>query len=465
MLVSNGAVTPLPAIGYADAVPQFANSLYYPDTGVLLAGQQQAAYGQIYKSNVWVATLVNKLAFGEARLPLKVYRRGDGGRQEARDTPYAQLLRNPNPKHDPFFFWLWTRSTFEVYGEAIWVKVRPAPGLPPTQLWPVHPSNVSTKRESDGTLRYLYYAGHTSTPVLSWPEHDVVHFKGYNPDGQVRGMSRLEPLRATILNENAAQRASQAWWNNGARPSVALSHPGTLSADALNRLKAQWDANHSGVDNWAKTAILEEGMTPHIIPLSATEMQWIDSRKLNREEACGIYDVPPPVVHILDRATFSNITEQMRSMYRDTMAPRLAMDESVLDTQLRPDFDPRGEIYAEFLMDDVLRGDFDARTKSYETAIRSGWMMPAEARVLENLPDAGPDSHKLYINAATVPMGAVVDAVAAAGGTEIEVVPEKIKSAVLCRQCDGGGPFSSRGLCRPCEGRNGVALARMKELV
>jgi hypothetical protein len=44
-----------------------------------------------------------------------------------RDTPFAKLLRNPNPKHDPFFFWLWTVSTHEVYGEAMWVKVRPRP--------------------------------------------------------------------------------------------------------------------------------------------------------------------------------------------------------------------------------------------------------------------------------------------------------------------------------------------------
>jgi phage portal protein BeeE len=78
---------------------------------------------------VWISTLVNKLAFGTARLPLKVYNRAaDGARSEARDTPLARLLRNPNSRHDPFFFWLWTVSTFEVYGEAMWVKVRPGPG-------------------------------------------------------------------------------------------------------------------------------------------------------------------------------------------------------------------------------------------------------------------------------------------------------------------------------------------------
>jgi hypothetical protein len=88
-------------------------------------------------------------------------------------------------------------------------------------------------------------------------------------------------------------------------------------------------------------------------------MQFIEARQVSREEACGMYDVPPPAVHILDHATFSNITEQMRSVYRDTMAPRLALFESGIDAQLRPDFDPQGNLYAEFLLDEVLRGAFE----------------------------------------------------------------------------------------------------------
>src|SRR5689334_22836897 len=133
-----------------------ANPFYYPKTGVGLT-DQFATVSAVYRSQVWVSTLVNKLAYGTARLPLKVYARAsDGARSEARDTPYARLLRNPNSRHNPFFFWLWTSSTFEVYGEAMWVKVRPSPGAPPKQLWPLHPSNVVTKRLSDGSLVYEY---------------------------------------------------------------------------------------------------------------------------------------------------------------------------------------------------------------------------------------------------------------------------------------------------------------------
>jgi phage portal protein BeeE len=78
----------------------------------------------------------------------------------------------------------------------------------------------------------------------------------------VRGLSRLEPLRATLLNEDAARRATTAFWNKGARPGMALTHPGQLSAPAQQRLKLQFDAIAAGADNTGSTVVLEEGMTP-----------------------------------------------------------------------------------------------------------------------------------------------------------------------------------------------------------
>lgn len=401
-IISQGALLPAPS-GFAEVVsPLAGTSVYGPDDSMRLLSSM-AWYGAIYKRQVWVGTLVNKIAYGAARLPLKVYRRTGAGREEDRRSGLGELVRKPNPQHDPFFFWLWTFSTFEVFGEALWVKQRPAPGRPPIALWPLHPSNVTVERTGD---ELIYRWQHSADASLTWPARDVVHFRSYNPEQQARGLSRLEPLRSTLTNEDAIQRAQTAHWRNGARPSVILSHPKQLSRDAQSRVKASWDASHSGVDSWSKAAILEEGMTATPLELRPEQMQMIESRHVNREEACAIYDVPPPVVHILDRATFSNITEQMRSMYRDTMAPRLALYESVLRTQLASDFDPSGDLYPEFLMDAVLRGSFEARTEAYQRAIQSGWMKPGEVRTLENLPDAGPEADRLYVNGAIVPMTA-----------------------------------------------------------
>lgn len=396
MLVSGGELV------LADTTPTFARQTYWSPKGVGLI-DRFASYGAIYRAQMWVTVLVNKLAWGTARLPFKVYERTSSGRIDARETPYAKLLRRPNPKHDPFFFWLWTASTFFTYGEVMWVKVRGRDGRP-AELWPLHPGNVYTRNE-DGQIVYYFYGGASTVPQFAIPEADVVHFRTYNPDTTIRGMSPIEPLRQTLVNEDAARQATSSFWLNGARPGVVLRHPQQLSQEASDRLKAQWNDVAAGANKTGTTVVLEEGMTAERISLSAEEAQYIETRKLNREECCAAYDVPPPVVHILDRATFSNITEQMRSMYRDTMAPKLGCFESAVDHQLRPDFGD-DSLYGEFLMEEVLRGAFEARTTAYQQAINSGWMMPGEVRALENLPPArGAD--RLFVNATLIPIDEV----------------------------------------------------------
>src|SRR4051794_29278585 len=96
MLVSAG--TPV-ATGtdLADATPT-RNSQYFASAGIALT-TEFAMYAHLYKSQPWVYTLVRKLATSGSRLPLKAFQRvSDTDRKSARDTPYGELLRRPNPR-------------------------------------------------------------------------------------------------------------------------------------------------------------------------------------------------------------------------------------------------------------------------------------------------------------------------------------------------------------------------------
>lgn len=370
-------------------------------------GVRWGTYGEIYRTQLWVSVLVNKLAQAQARLPLPVYQRDDeGGRSAVRDHPYARLLRNPSSRHDPFTFYRWTMSTLDVFGSMAWGKIRDRAGRP-RELVLLHPAGL-TREVKDGTTLWAFRG--RGVVVENIPDHDIVFFHNYNPDDPSAGLSPLEPLRATLENEDAARRATSSFWTNGARPGVALSHPGQLSQSAQDRLKLQWNNVAAGADRTGTTVVLEEGMKPEILQLTNEESQYVETRKLNREEVCAAYDVPPPVVHILDRATFSNITEQMRSMYRDTMAPRLGFFESVLESELRasvrpgasePDFGD--DVFAEYLLDEVLRGSFEVQAEAIQKAVFSGQMTPNEGRRLNNRPPlAGGD--QLFINSTMVPL-------------------------------------------------------------
>lgn len=395
MFVSDGALVQKSIIWEGDTA-------HYYGSWELEYGYRTTGYAEIYKRQLWVSVVVNKRAGMVARLPLPVYERGPQGRRKLRpgDHAYARLLARPNAKHDAFLFWTWTCSTWDIYGEAFWLKVRDAGGRP-VELIPIHPTAL--KFEDDGTWTYRS----VTAEVKRIPSSDLVHFRTYNPDTMGRGMSRLEPLRDTLANEDAARRATSSFWKKGARPAFALTHPAQLSKPAGDRLRMQWDSVYGGVDNTGKTVLLEEGMTAQALTISNHDAQYVETRKLNREEVVAAYDMPPPAVHILDHATFSNITEQFRSVYRDTMAPILNYFEAVLETQLRssrrpgssePDFGD--EVYAEFLLDEVLRGSFEARMESYSKAHH---MMLSEVRERENLPFVeGTD--RIFMNAALVPM-------------------------------------------------------------
>lgn len=383
----------------------------------LRVGDRWAAYEALYRQH-WVRTCVDKRADMLARLPLKVYRHDDLNRPEAPTHPYAQLLTRPNPRQSRYDFWRTVQSTYDIYGEAFLLKIRDSGGRP-VQLAPLHP--ISMREDDKRDDRILWDFDNGRVQIKGIPDEDLLHPHTYNPTSATRGMSKLESLRATLENEDAALRAQSAFWRNGARPGVALSHPGVLSEKAAARLKMRWDEITGGADNTGKTVVLEEGMKPEILQITAEEAQYIEARKLNREEVVAGYDMPPPAVHILDHATYANITEQLRSVYRDTMAPITAFFEAELETHLRssvrpgrtePDFGD--EVYAEFLLDGVLRGDFEQRAGAYQAAINSGWTTPAEVRKLENLPFVE-GSDQLFVNSTMIPL-------ATAGGPPAETV-------------------------------------------
>lgn len=425
MIVSSGAAYDFAPQALGETVPTVANGYFYARDGLSLTNKF-ATYGALYRAQPSIATVVDKIANAAARLTLKVWdSTPKTGKVEDTTSAYAVLLGRPCWFMSSYNFWRWTFSTYEVYGEAYWVKQRNA-DKQVVGLIPMHPSKVSVKRDEDGSTFYVFTTGVGSAGILTAPAEDVVPFQRYNPDSLMRGMSRLEPLRSTLLNEDASRRATASWWQNGARPSVILKHPKTLSPLAHDRIKAGWEAANGGADNMGKAAVIEEGMDAQVVQLTADEMQYIESRKMNLQEVCMVYDVPPPVVHILDHATFSNITEQMRSMYRDTMAPRLEDFESVLDFYLRPEFFPDGSHMARFALDDVLRGDFETRATAVAQLILAGTMKPSEARPLFDLPDAGEVADQLYGNAALVPLGSSVhgqDEVDPAGDLVPSVAP------------------------------------------
>lgn len=372
-------------------------------TATLDLVSKRVTYGALYRSQPSVATVVDKRANATARLSLRVWDTTPAtGKRLDTTSPLARLISNPCPDMSPFAFWRWVSSTYDIYGEAFLLKIRN--GAAVTALVPVAPTTVTVERDDQGVVKYRVMIGGVA---VTFPSEDVIALTRYNPDSILRGVSRLEPLRSTLAAEDAARRAQLSFWQNGARPATVLKHPLSLTSAAAQRVKATFDALHAGPDRTGGTVVIDEGMDVVKMQLDLEEMQYVESRKLAMSEVCMVFDVPPPVVHILDHATFSNISEQMRSMYRDTMAPHLEDIESCLMTWLAPDFATSG-VDIKFALDEVLRGDVESRADTAVKLVTNGLATPNELRSWFDLDEFGDVADRLYANQAMQPLSTPV---------------------------------------------------------
>jgi len=361
---------------------QTATSGLRPGLGTLpLVGGVSQSYEQMYRGQLWLNVVINKLARGIGRLPLKTYALGaDGERLRQRDGWLADSLARPMPGKPPFAWKQAIVGNICVYGNAVVVKVRPGPGKPPTELWT---SSFRFWEVVPGkTAPVEAYVFHNAAGRrLTFAPEDVLHFKWWGTGNDLVAFSPMEPLRRTLMIEDAAQRLTAASYDNGARPSGVLVTDQQLKPDTAKRLQEQTASLHGGVDNAFKLAVLEGGLDWKPMSHSLVDAQVVETRRLTREECAAAYDVPPPVVGILDRATFSNITEQHIMLYQDTFGPWLTMIEETLQTQL---IDPEPLLagqYVEFDLNEVLKGNPKERFEALKAA---DFLTPNEKRALEN---------------------------------------------------------------------------------
>lgn len=375
---------------------------------------QGAAYGEIYRRQVWANICVNKLVGLATPLPRKVYRRAPKGRVAAPESPLGRLMASPSSVMDANKFWGWFWLMYHTHGRAVARKVRDAGGRP-VEFEAIHPTRFRygpPKGDPYGRAGYWFVADLQTMEEVRVDRREYIVLDRMDPDNALVGMSPFEPLRQTLQNDYLARCASDSLWKNGGKPGFVLTHPSRFNNPRTSEaLATQFQAKHGGVENWGKPLVLQEGMQALPLEVKGKELQYIETRELGMTETIAEFDIPPHAVGDLRHATFSNVTEENRSLYRQTMPPHLTAFESMIEFDLRdgrfgedrePDFG--SDFYFEHLMDGVLRGAFEERVAALSQGVSNGLYTLAEARDMDNRPFIE-GSDQLFVNGALVPLG------------------------------------------------------------
>lgn len=362
-----------------------------------------ASHARLFEQQSWVATAVMRMLTWSVKVPLKVYRRtGDDSRERLRpnDHPLAKLIDSPWGSDSGAQLVQSLLGPLLVDGNAT-MAIRDGAGgrlsMEPIDWRQMRPVQKRIDR-IDGWKRTLL--GETTAMSVD----DVVHVRWWSPLGAV-GVSPLTQLGTTIKIEDAAKQWQVSMLEQGARPPSAIKASDELlgtdkdiRAQVIDELNAAIRKHLAGPLQAGKPFVMPPGFEWEQIGHTAVEAQLIDQRRVAREEIAAIYQIPPPMLGILDRATFSNITELRQVAYTDGLGPPLAMIEQAITSQIVRNLLREDDVYVEFDMAGVLRGDRVKEIDALSSGIASGLMTPNEGRSTLNYPTVDVDgADKLYL--------------------------------------------------------------------
>lgn len=249
--------------------------------------------------------------------------------------------------------------------------------------------------------RWIYATHDEDGRPLAVAPEDMVHIRALGSTGKV-GISPIRQHAETIGLGLAAMRYGREFFEGGGRATGLVTvKQGALNKDSWERLKSAWQkAVGTLSQSKNKTLLLPADLDYKALTIAPEDAQFLDTRKLTRSEIAGLFNVPAHMINDLEKATFSNISEQAIQFVRHTIMPWVVNWEQELNRKLFTRAERAAGYYVKFNLAGLLRGTPKERAEFYHYAITDGWMHRNEVRVLEDLnPITGLDEMLISVNA------------------------------------------------------------------
>ena len=354
-----------------------------------------------------VQSVMGRLGGTVSTLPMMVFKRGaDGSRAPAKDHALYKLLHDrPNrfqtaqeyksEKTIHLAFW---RNAYDI--------IHPGPmGEPFGELEQVHPKRLKRITQLGGR-RFYTFANLGAPGDTTYRDDQVWHIRmAPLTDDGLRGKAVFETSRDTFGRALAVETFGSQYFANGGSGGGVLEHPGQFKdKEEEGRFLSTWRSAGGG-SNRHKDRMLLNGVKYNRQAVQNDEAQFLETLKEVSIKLCRLWNMPPHMAGILDKATFSNIEQQSTEFVVYTLAPYLVAIEQAASRDLLLG-DDRDGFFVEFNVAGLLRGDFKTRMQGYAWGRQWGWLSVNDICRLENMPTIGPAGDVYLVPLNMSPTGA-----------------------------------------------------------
>jgi HK97 family phage portal protein len=283
-----------------------------------------------YKINPWVYRAIQLISQNGSSVPWVLY---NAEMNPQWNHPISKMLARPNPYFSRQRTMELLISWLELSGNAYLKKVKVNNRT--VEIWPISPDRIAPIPSRD-PARFIDGYQVIEDGGREWANPDynqetVIHLKLTDPSNPYEGISPLMAAAKSVDLDN-----SQLDWNTS-----TMQNRGVV--DGVFTFKRPIDGNQAegimrrimdkfgGKKNARKPLVIGDDASYTRLSLNAIELDFLNSRKHNREEILSVFGVPPQLIGIQDSSTYNNYAISMRIFWETTVMPLLDMVRDTLN--------------------------------------------------------------------------------------------------------------------------------------
>jgi len=335
----------------------FTRNMAFSDAYVAKMGQPkfkswsvQKAVKDGYIASGWVYRAVRLITDAASSVPWKVM--GEDG-EYISDHPLRRLFKYPNPHMSSRQLMRLIISWLELSGNSYLYKNKI--GMSTKELWPISPDRIAPMPSKTIDEWLKGYALDGKNAIAYEPEQ-IIHLKFMDPGDPLLGISPLEAARRAVdVDVDQQGWTKSAMQNRGVMDGIFSFEKTFKNMKEADEVSERLNERYAGKKNARKIGVIGGKASYNRIGMTAIEMDYMNSRKFNREEILIIFGVPPIYAGAMERSTYNNYTTSELVFWFSTVIPLLDDISDMLSFSLQDELADGEKIAADISQVPAIR--------------------------------------------------------------------------------------------------------------
>lgn len=268
------------------------------------------------KRNPFLYSALRKKADAIASVPFIVEEFRDGKWVRKRGHPAEHLIEGANPYMSGYELKKMLVYHKELVGTAYMQIV--SVGGEPKFLQPLFPQFTRVVPSEENFIQGFEYRIR-SQERREFKPREVFWTKHADPADPYKGLSPLEAISGEVQTDLEARKWNKISLANRGASDVAFILRDVMDEDDYQFARSMIEDRISGPENARRPWILAGDSEVRPMSYTAVEMDYINTRKFNREVISAALGVPAPLIGDADNSTYNNLDTLKKDFWQDTI--------------------------------------------------------------------------------------------------------------------------------------------------